>query len=328
MKPSIQERAFSATGEQPDHGFVAEIRVAIQRLNGQRFRGFLIFLLVLSMIFSRALSDLSQLAIGSGLYSHIFLIPVVSLYLIGLRARVLPTTLRTSVAPGLCFLALGVLILLLYQWAYARGWSLERVDYLARSSASFLAFATAGAFLFLGTPFMRVIAFPWAFLVFIVPFPVAVENAIEVFFQHTSAEAANVLLNLANVPNFRDGLSFKLPGITIRVAQECSGIRSSFVLFITSLIAGQMFLRSPWNRAMFSLAVIPLGILRNGLRILTISWLCVHVGPEMIDSPIHHRGGPVFFALSLIPFFLLLFLLRRFDRKSRQSGRGGGKTFG
>jgi hypothetical protein len=33
----------------------------------------------------------------------------------------------------------------------------------------------------------------------------------------------------------------------------------------------------------------------------------------MIDSPIHRKGGPLFFALALIPFFLLLAFLRRRD---------------
>ena len=58
-------------------------------------------------------------------------------------------------------------------------------------------------------------------------------------------------------------------------------------------------------------AVIPLGILRNGLRILFIGLLCVHVGPEMIHSVFHRRGGPPFFVLSLIPLFVLLWWLRR-----------------
>jgi hypothetical protein len=39
--------------------------------------------------------------------------------------------------------------------------------------------------------------------------------------------------------------------------------------------------------------------------------LCVHIGPGMINSIIHRRGGPIFFALSLIPLFLLLWWLRR-----------------
>jgi exosortase/archaeosortase family protein len=114
----------------------------------------------------------------------------------------------------------------------------------------------------------------------------------------------------------RQGLEFLLPGITIRVAQECSGYNSSCALFLVSLVAGHMFLKSPWKRTWLALAVLPLAILRNGFRITTIALLCVHVGPHMIDSPIHHRGGPIFFALSLIPFFAFLWLLRRLERPS------------
>jgi len=86
------------------------------------------------------------------------------------------------------------------------------------------------------------------------------------------------------------------------------------VLFITSVLAGYLFLRSPWKRAVLTLAVIPLAILRNGLRIATLALLCVQIGPHMIDSIIHRKGGPFFFALSLIPFFLLLFWLRSSER--------------
>jgi len=60
--------------------------------------------------------------------------------------------------------------------------------------------------------------------------------------------------------------------------------------------------------------VIPLGIVRNAFRILVIGLLCVHVGPHMIDSLIHRRGGPFFFVLSLVPLFLLLWWLRRRER--------------
>jgi len=104
---------------------------------------------------------------------------------------------------------------------------------------------------------------------------------------------------------------FQLPNIMIQVAQECSGIRSSWVLFITSLLAANLFLKSGWRRVVLVCFVIPLGIARNGLRVAVIGNLCVHIGPQMIHSVIHRRGGPLFFTLSLIPLFLLPWWLRR-----------------
>ena len=90
----------------------------------------------------------------------------------------------------------------------------------------------------------------------------------------------------------------------------------SLALFITSVLAGHLFFRSFGKRSLLALAVIPLGIIRNGFRIFVIAMLCVHVNPDMIDSPIHHRGGPIFFMLSLIPFSLLLYILWRLERKN------------
>ena len=113
---------------------------------------------------------------------------------------------------------------------------------------------------------------------------------------------------------------FALPGMIIEVAQECSDIRSSLVLFITSLVAAYLFLHSPWRRLVLVAFVIPLGILRNGVRIVVIGLLCVHYGPQMIHSVIHRKGGPFFFALSLIPLFLLLWWLRR-GEANRSAGR-------
>jgi exosortase/archaeosortase family protein len=106
------------------------------------------------------------------------------------------------------------------------------------------------------------------------------------------------------------------------VAPECSGIRSTLVLFITSLVAGQLFLRSRWKRALFALAVIPLGIFRNAFRIVTIGELCIHVDPGFIDSPIHHRGGPIFFVISMVPFILLLYYLRKAEIHEQKAKHG------
>jgi exosortase len=82
-----------------------------------------------------------------------------------------------------------------------------------------------------------------------------------------------MLFAISGTPILRNGALFELPGITIEVAQECSGIRSSWVLFITTLAASYLFLRSGWKRAVLIAFVIPLAIVRNALRIWVIGLL-------------------------------------------------------
>jgi exosortase/archaeosortase family protein len=56
----------------------------------------------------------------------------------------------------------------------------------------------------------------------------------------------------------------------------------------------------------------------NGFRIVVIGLFCVNIGPQMIHSLIHRRGGPVFFVPSLIPFLVMLWLLRKGDVHTRE----------
>jgi exosortase/archaeosortase family protein len=89
-------------------------------------------------------------------------------------------------------------------------------------------------------------------------------------------------------------------------------------------MAGRMILRQPGRRAILCLAVIPLALLRNGFRVFVIGQLCIHIGPRMIDSPIHRHGGPIFFALSLVPLFLLLYYLHRRTPAAKPPPGAGG----
>jgi len=280
-----------------------------QRAHLMRMLGF-IGLLVL--LFLQPLVSLMRHAAGASLHSHILLVPLISAYLIHLKWPELPKQYEAS--PGWGIGALMVGVGLSVTWWSLRG-AVSRTDALALMALSFVGFLVAGGFLFLGRNWMAAAAFPVAFLIFLAPMPDGMADSLETASKFASAEAADLFFNVTGTPVLREGTVFKLPGITVEVAQECSGIRSSWVLFITSLLASHLFLRSPWRRMVLVALVIPLGILRNGFRILVIGWLCVHVGPEMIDSPIHHRGGPFFFALSLIPLFLLLLWLRRGDSR-------------
>jgi exosortase C (VPDSG-CTERM-specific) len=280
-----------------------------------RWRNLAFLTLLLSLCFCKPLYHLVRFAADSDLYSYILLVPFVSFYLGWLNRSDLALSSEPARNLALFPSVAGILTLLGYRFALRSGMDLAEQDYLAWMALAFLFFLLAIALVCLGNQNLRRFAFPFGFLAFLIPFPSVLEKGIERFLQHGSAGAADVLFSLLRTPVLRDGLAFQLPGFSMQVAPECSGIHSTMVLFVTSLIAGRLFLRSPWKRGILAFAVLPLALLRNGFRILVIGELCVHVGPHMIHSYIHKRGGPIFFVLSLIPLFLLLYFLRRSDSR-------------
>ena len=282
--------------------------------NSSHWRNLALMATALVLCFSVPLYDLATFAAGDDLYSYILLIPLISIYLAWQKWKILPPFTGAARMSAAFFLAGGVAMLGGYALACHSALKLTEDDYLAFMMSAFFLFFTGGCCLFLGKEIARVLAFPIGFLIFMAPMPAFLLHGTETFLQYGSAFAAGFFFNLSGATFFRDGLVFQLPGISLEVAPECSGIHSSLVLFITSSIAGYLFLHSPWKRAVLVLAVIPLALLRNGFRVYVLGELCTHIGPQMIGSPIHHHGGPLFFALSLIPFFLLLILLRRSER--------------
>ena len=265
---------------------------------------------LLSAAFIKSLYALAVHALDNDLYSYILLVPFVSAYLLNLRRKGLPRTFVPAPGWTIALAAIGLTAL-----AAGRGWlgpwQHDQTDSLTWLIISYLCLLAAGGFFFLGRAWMAGAAFPTAFLVFMIPLPGPTAAWLETVSQSASADIASLFFNLSSTPNLRDGFIFQLPNIIIEVAQECSGIRSSLVLFLTSILAANLFLRSTWRRMLLVALVIPLGLLRNGFRIWTIGQLCVYVGPHMIHSPIHKRGGPVFFTLSLLPLLLLIWWLRR-----------------
>jgi len=282
----------------------------------KRFVGWCLYLVILGGAFALPLREFVTYARHSDVHSYVLLIPFVTAYLIYIRWKQLSRELSSAWGYALLLAAIGTGAL----FASLHFTELGRNDYMTLIALSFVCFAIAGAFLFLGSKWAYSAMFPLFFLAFMIPLPEAAVDFLENASKAASAEVANWLFLISGTPAFRTGAVFQLPGITIEVAKECSGIRSSLVLVITSLLAANMFLHTTWRRALLVCAVIPLGLLRNGLRILVISLLCVHIGPQMINSVIHRRGGPVFFVASLVPLFVMLWWLRRGDVAVQQPG--------
>ncbi len=271
----------------------------------------LAWIALVSLAFVFILLALVAHASSSDLLSYIPLVPFVSGYLLYVRKSSLHTSYRSSFVGAV---VLGAVAVAAFAADRSLAAGLSTNDHLALTTLAYVSLLLAGGFLFMGAQWMKSAAFPMAFLIFMVPPPDAMVHALEMASVAGSAEVSALLFKVTGTPLARDGTIFVIPGIVLEIARECSGINSSWVLFIVSLVASNLFLTSPWHRLVLVLFVFPLAIVRNSIRILTIGLLCVHIGPEMIHSYIHRRGGPIFFALSLIPLFLLLLWLRRRQR--------------
>jgi exosortase C (VPDSG-CTERM-specific) len=271
---------------------------------------------LLAVGFAKPLFDLVNFAFRSTIYSHILIIPFLTGYLLRTQKAPWQYNSRPNLKLGAVPMSVAAGLLACFLAARGAGRPLSREDQLALLILPLVCLIFALACAFLAGPSLRRACAPLGFLFFLAPFPSAVLHGMETFLQYGSAHTAEWMLSLSGMPVLRVETFFRLPGFEMEVAPECSGIRSTWMLFITSLVAGYVFLRSPVRRAVLAAAVVPLALLRNGFRIFTLGQLCVNVDPSWIDSPLHHQGGPIFFVLSLIPFFLLLLWLRRLDRKS------------
>ena len=277
----------------------------------RRFIGLVGYASLVTLLFVQPLESLLALAFQNELHSYIPLVPLISGYLLYIRPKTeVPS--RSSLGATIGLAAVGFAAL---ATAFQLQENLSLNDDLALMMLAYVSFVIAGGFLFVGSKRMAAAAFPIGFLFFMIPLPDAAVNWLELALVAASADAAALFFNWTGTPLFREGQILTLPGIVLEVARECSGIRSTVVLFITSLLASHLFLRSTWRRFALLTFVIPLAIVRNGFRILVIGLLCVYVGPHMSDSFIHHRGGPIFFVLSLIPLLFFMSWLRRHDKR-------------
>ena len=210
------------------------------------------------------------------------------------------------IIPGMVLIAIGKLNL----------WQLGSTNMVSLLMlAAFLVWL--GAFgLFFGVRAFRVACFPLFFLLFMVPIPEPALSKIIYFLQAGSSGMVEVFFRIAGVPYLRQGFIFELPGVAIRVAEECSGIRSSLALLITTVLASHFFLRTNWKRMLLCAVVVPIVIFKNGLRIATLSILAIYVNPGFLYGRLHHQGGFVFFIIALLPMALVLRLLQKGENPS------------
>jgi exosortase len=256
----------------------------------------------------RALYDYSR---SDETASHLVLIPVVTAGLIWLDRNPIFAAPRTAWREGVAVIGAGVVLLIA---ALLLPSSASAQASLITAVAAVAVLWAGGFLLLFGPQASRAALFPLVFLVFMVPIPQPVLDATVEFLKNGSTEATAALFTLTGTTYYREAYVFVLPTVNIEVVDACSGIRSTIALALTGLLAGHMYLRTGWAKVLLLLFIVPLSILKNAVRIVTLTLLAVHVDPGYLDGQLHHDGGMVFFGLSLLVMAPFLALLRRLER--------------
>jgi exosortase len=264
-------------------------------------------------LFFGPVGELALAAANNSLYTHLFFIPIFCAYLVWLHRRFIFSDLSLAPARGVVLLIIGALAVLLQLLLHNR---LVLNDRLFVQAAGLVIYVWGAFVLLFGVRAFRRALFPMLFLMFMIPLPSVILAPFEHLLQAGSAHAADAIMRFFGVPAHQNGMDIAIPGVTIEVARQCSGIRSALALMIISSVAGYMFLRSPRRRVLLVLAVIPITIFKNGLRIATLALLGAYVDMAWLtDSWLHREGGKPFLLLGLALMAPILWALVRNERK-------------
>jgi len=150
----------------------------------------------------------------------------------------------------------------------------------------------AGTVLYvLGSTHFRILLFPLAFLVFMVPLPAIIFDRMTQSLQLVASRLGEELLRTADIAVLRDGNVLALSSITLQVTDACSGIRSLMSLLTVSSLVAYLFEPTLGRRATLTLMAIPVAIVLNGLRIAWTGVAVAWFGPHMARGFAHEASG-------------------------------------
>jgi exosortase len=278
-----------------------------------RHAAFLVLCAAGLVVFYKPLPELLRMTCDSELYSHIPIIPLISLGILIFSRKRIFADLSWGWKGGMALIAVGLVALL---WGN-RMTGLNQNDFLSVMMCGAVLWVIGGFLLCYGGVAAREALFPLLFLIFVIPIPNFILDPFERMLMIGSTDLTHSLFKVVDIPVHREGFAFALPGITIEVARQCSGIRSSIALIITSVFAGYLFLQRGWNRVILVLSFFPITVFKNALRIATLSLLASYVDTRFITgSWLHKSGGIPFFAVGLALMAPVLWALIKAEKRS------------
>ena len=238
-------------------------------------------------------------------YSHGFLIPFISGYLIWAKRAVIRSAPLLPDFRGYFIVLLGIAMLVLGSIAFEP--FTTRVSLLI----TVLGLVT----LLLGKHQLKVLLFPIAYLAFMIPPPYIVMKGIAVGLKLFNATVTSRVLTLLGIPVLQEGANLELPNMNLVVADFCTGILSLIAIMAIAVLYAYLTQKSFLSRAALIVLAVPIAILGNTVRLITTVGLAYFYGGIVLQSAIHEFHGTVNFLFTILFLALAGKFIRRIDEK-------------
>jgi exosortase D (VPLPA-CTERM-specific) len=245
-------------------------------------------------------------------YSYGFLIPLVSLYLVWERRKAMDGVALSTSWRFLPFLLFFV-ALSLYGILGSSG-------NISMPSVPIVLFLLVG-FCF-GTPALKNLAFPFAFLVFMVPVPAIIERYLGLFLKSVSSSLGGIMIRAVGISVNVSGNVIDLGTTQLQVVDACSGMRYLFALLALGVVYSYFFEKTLWRRVFCTLVTLPISVLMNGLRIGITGILAEYYGSQAAEGFFHGFAGWVMFMVAFACLFAVGRLLRLLFKPEPSAGTG------
>jgi exosortase len=222
-------------------------------------------------------------------FSHgFFVIPLAAYFLWERRRALLEAPVRPSMA-GFAFVVASLLVFVAGR--FGAELYLTRVSLLGVLAGTVLALG--------GWKRLRIVAFPVAFLLLMVPLPSIVFNQITFPLQGIAARAGEAVIATAGVPVLREGNILHVPGRALEVVEACSGIRSLMSLMMLAIVLGYFTERTIGGRIAIALAAVPIAIIANATRVAGTGLAAYWISPAAAEGFFHSFSGWIVFVVAL-----------------------------
>jgi exosortase len=245
-----------------------------------------------------ALSAMSERWVHDPQYSHGYLVPAFAGVLLWLRRSLLPAAPGGYSGWGLLLMLAGALLLFAGVYTY--------FDWLEAAS---LTLWLAGICVLLGG--WGALRWAWpaiAFLLFMIPLPYRVENALSHPLQSLATRGSTYLMQTVGLAALAEGNTIVLGRGRIGVVEACNGLSMMLIFFALATALAIVVNRPLLDRVIILLSAAPIAVIANVLRITATGAAQELISPEAAHAIFHDWAGwlmmPV--ALGLLAFELWL----------------------